>query len=252
MLFGIDAGNTDIAAALIDRGRIVQEYRYKTQKHKTAEYHRRHLGAQTAAFPISGVIISSVVPEINGYLEQACLELTGMSPLFVSSNMETGLKIKYDNPAKLGADLIADAVGGVSKYGAPAVIIDIGTATTFSVINGDKEYLGGMIAPGPGTSMKALAAMTSQLPEAELTFTDKVIGSNTAECMQIGTLTAHAAMIDGMLQKVLSSLNLPEAAIIATGGMASEIIGMCSHKIICDKTLLFCGLYELFLKNSAE
>lgn len=249
MILGIDVGNTDIVAALIDERGVAKEYRYKTKKKETASYHKEHLSKLIKSQPICGIIISCVVPEINEYLERACMCIVGKKPMFVSARLQTGITIKYDDPNKLGADLITDAVGAVSKYQSPVIIIDIGTATTFSVISEDNEYLGGMIAPGPYTSMKALASMTSLLPETELTVTDKTIGANTIDCIRIGTLTAHAAMIDGMIERVRGTLNMPDIKIIATGGRAKDITDMCTHKIICDRNLLFYGLYELYKMN---
>lgn len=249
MILSIDVGNTNTVAALMNNNSILKEYRYNTDKTKKAIYQKENIKKLIGKENISGIIISSVVPEINDYMQEACITLTGISPIFISSHLETGLTIKYDNPDKLGNDLIAAAVGAVNQYGNPVIIIDIGTATTLSVINENNEYLGGMIAPGPYTSMKALAALTSQLNEIELTATDKIIGTNTADCIRIGTLTAQSAMLDGMLDKIINSLKIPNVKIIATGGFAKKITAMCTHNIICDDNLIFKGLYELYKLN---
>ncbi len=227
MILGIDIGNSNIVIGLIDKQGVINKECYETSKEiQYEEYIRKIIGSNN----ITGIIISSVVP-------------------FVNSELNLGITIKYDNPQKLGADLISVAVGAVAKYKGPVIVIDIGTATTFSVINGNKEYLGGMIAPGPHTSMKALASMTAQLPEIELTTTNKVIGTNTIDCMKIGITTAHAAMIDEMLERVLNELNENEVKIIATGGGAKKIIDMCTHKIIWDENIIFDGLYEIYQNN---
>ncbi|MDE5604473.1 MAG: type III pantothenate kinase [Eubacterium sp.] len=249
MILGIDVGNTNIVAALIDESGICKEYRYDTDKKESDLYHKKHLKTLVDKQALNGIMISSVVPEINDCLKQACIALTGLSPIFVNAELKTGLNIRYDNPKKLGADLITAAVGAVKKYGSPVIIVDIGTATTLSVINESNEYLGGMIAPGPSTAMKALAATASQLPEIELIATDKVIGTNTVDCMKIGILTAHAAMIDGMLDRVIESLYLNTVCLIATGGRCEDITNMCVHKMVCDKNLIFYGLYELYKMN---
>lgn len=249
MILAVDAGNTNIVAALMNDGNVINEYRYDTAKNEGAQYHKNNLKKLVCNQSIDGAIISSVVPEINIHLETACVQLTGRTPKFVSSDMATGLDIKYDYPQKLGADLICVAVGAVKKYGVPVIIIDIGTATTFSVVNGNNEYLGGMIAPGPYTSMRALASMASQLPETELEITDKVIGTNTVDCIKIGTLTAHSAMLDGMLDRVIESLDTADVRIVATGGFAPKLTPMCRHRIICDNNLIFSGLYKLYELN---
>ncbi len=250
MILGIDVGNTDIAVALLNGSAVIKECHYLTDRKENAEYHKLNIEKFTCKRSVDSVIISSVVPEVNEYLTEVCMRLFGTPPLFVSSELDTGLIIKYDNPEKLGADLITVAAGAVKKYGSPAIVIDIGTATTFSVINGNNEYLGGMIAAGPHTSMKALSAMTSQLFETELEVTDKVIGTNTADCIRIGALTAHSAMIDSMIDRVRESLGISDIHIIATGGMSQMLIPMCKHDIIYDKDLIFSGLYEIYKLNN--
>lgn len=250
MILGIDVGNTNIVASLIDEQGVVDEERYETVRNCKCSYHEEHLRKLVEDKTVNGVIISSVVPEINKQIEEMVINITGITPVFVSSKLKTGIHIKYDYPEKLGADLITVAVGALSRYQGPIIVVDIGTATTFSVISENNEYLGGMIAPGPYTSIKALASMTSQLPEIEVEVTDKVIGTNTIDCMKIGTITAHAVMIDGMIDKVMKVLNNTNINIIATGGEAKDIINMCTHEIILDKNLIPYGLYEIYKKNS--
>lgn len=250
MILGIDVGNTNIVASIINEQGVIDEERYETVRDCKYSYHEEHLRKLVKDKTINGVIISSVVPEINKQIEEVTINIIGITPVFVSSKLKTGIHIKYDYPEKLGADLITVAVGALSRYQGPIIVVDIGTATTFSVISENNEYLGGMIAPGPHTSIKALASMTSQLPEIEVEVTDKVIGTNTADCMQIGTITAHAVMIDGMIDRVMKELNNTNINIIATGGEAKDIINMCTHKIILDKNLIPYGLYEIYKKNS--
>lgn len=246
MILGIDIGNSNIDIALMDKHGVIKKECYEMGKEmQYEEYLRKIIGDNN----ITGIIISSVVPEINETIKQAVINICEKIPIFVNSELKLGITIKYDNPQKLGADLISVAVGAVTKYKNPVIVIDIGTATTFSVINRNKEYIGGMIAPGPHTSMKALATMTAQLPEIELVTSNKVIGTNTIECMKIGIITAHAAMIDGMIERVLNELNESNVKIIATGGGAKDIIDMCTHKIIWDKDIIFNGLYEIYINN---
>lgn len=251
MILGIDAGNTSIEFALItENGSVESKHRIATEKKATAEYYKNSLKTFIGKQMISGAIISSVVPEINTFLEKSCAEIFDVMPLFVSSRLNTGLDIGYDNPEKLGADLITAASGATVKYKMPLIVVDIGTATTFSVVNENRKYLGGMIAAGPCTSMKALASMTSQLPEIEMSFTDSVIGTNTADCIKIGTLTAHSAMIDGMIDRVKQSLAVSDITVIATGGFSEAVTKMCVHKIIIDENLIFTGLYEIYKRNA--
>lgn len=252
MILAIDVGNTSTQLALLseENGAVLSTHRYSSKTVKTVEYHKNNIDSFTENQNVSGIVISSVVPEISAFLETACRDLFDVNPLFVSSEIKTGLNIQYDNPQKLGADLIAVAVGAVCEYGAPAIVVDVGTATTFSVIGSEKEYLGGLIAPGPVTSMKALASMTAQLPVTRLEVTDKVIGSNTADCINIGTVTGHSAMIDGMIDRILHALNLPSVNMIATGGFSKDLISLCTHKMHYDENLIFTGLYYIYKMNS--
>lgn len=252
MILAIDVGNTSTQLALLneENGYLLSTHRYSSKTEKTVEYHKNNIALFTENQVVSGIVISSVVPEISTFLETACRDLFDMNPIFVSAEIKTGLNIKYDNPQKLGADLIAVAVGAVCEYGAPAIVVDVGTATTFSVISAEKEYLGGLIAPGPVTSMKALASMTAQLPVTRLEVTDKVIGSNTADCINIGTVTAHAAMIDGMIERTAQALHLPSVNVIATGGFSKDLVPLCTHKMHYDENLIVMGLYHIYKMNS--
>lgn len=252
MILAVDVGNTSTEIALLNEadGSVRNKYRYSSKEQKIVQYHKNHIEQFAGNGSISAAVISSVVPEISCLLEEVCLELFELFPLFVNSEINSGLDIKYDYPEKLGADLIAVSAGAVSKYGSPAIVVDVGTATTFSVVNGKNEYLGGLIAPGPVTSMKALASMTAQLPSVRLEVTDNVIGTNTADCINIGTVTAHTAMIDGMLQRVKESLGVSDVKVIATGGFSKELIPLCRQDLIYDENLIFTGLYQIYKLNS--
>lgn len=249
MIIGIDIGNTDTAAAVINDGTPVCEVRYKTAKFADADYHKAHLLTLTEKYSPEGVIISSVAPETNGEIAKACSLYLNKTPLFVSSALKTGLSFKRENPEKIGADIIAGAVGAFKKYGAPVIVVDIGTATTFCAVDKGGEYLGGVIAPGPYISMKALADAASMLSEIKLTPPQSVIGTNTEERMRIGVLTAHAAMIDGMLERIKKEMGASSVKAVATGGMSQDIAEMCEKDILCDRNLLMYGLYELYKMN---
>lgn len=252
MILAVDVGNTSTELALLnaENGSVKAKFRYSSKAQKTVQYQKENISEFVKNSSVSGIVITSVVPEISVFLNQACSELFNFQPLFVSADIKTGLEIKYDYPEKLGADLIAAAAGAVSKYGSPVIVIDVGTATTFSVVNEKNDYLGGLIAPGPVTSMKALASMTAQLPAVRLEITDKVIGTNTADCINIGTVTAHCAMIDGMLERIKESLGRSDVKVIATGGFSKELIPLCRQKMLYDENLIFAGLYQIYKMNS--
>jgi len=252
MILAVDVGNTSTELALLnaENGSVKAKFRYSSKAQKTVQYHKENISEFVKNSSVSGIVITSVVPEISAFLNQSCSELFDFRPLFVSANIKTGLEIKYDYPEKLGADLIAAASGAVSKYGSPVIVVDVGTATTFSVVNEKNEYLGGLIAPGPVTSMKALASMTAQLPAVHLEITDKVIGTNTADCINIGTVTAHCAMIDGMLERVKESLGCSDVKVVATGGFSKDLMPLCRQKMLYDENLIFAGLYQIYKMNS--
>lgn len=252
MILAVDVGNTSTELALLseENGSVKAKYRYSSKEQRNAEYHKKSIDEFIKDSSISGVVVTSVVPEISAFFEQACSDLFGFSPLFINSDIKTGLDIKYDNPKKLGADLITAAAGAVCKYGCPVIVIDVGTATTFSVVNDKNEYIGGLIAPGPVTSMKALASMTAQLSPVKLEVNDRVVGTNTADCVNIGTVTAHCAMIDGMLERVKECLNDLDFNVVATGGFSKDLLPLCRQKMIYDENLIFTGLYQIYKMNS--
>ncbi|MBQ3461561.1 MAG: type III pantothenate kinase, partial [Clostridia bacterium] len=177
----------------------------------------------------------------------AVKKLTGTDAMVIGPGIKTGLSIKTDNPAQLGSDLVVDAVAGISEYGAPLIIFDLGTATTISVINKNREYLGGMIMPGMMISLNAMVSRTSQLPKISLDPPKKLIGTNTIDCMKSGILYGTAASMDGMIDRIREEMG--EVTVIATGGLAGTIVPLCKNKVIHDDELLIKGLMLIYNKN---
>ncbi|MBR0471031.1 MAG: type III pantothenate kinase, partial [Clostridia bacterium] len=196
---------------------------------------------------IKGAIISSVVPSVTDTIKTAVKKLTGTDAMVIGPGIKTGLSIKTDNPAQLGSDLVVDAVAGISEYGAPLIIFDLGTATTISVINKNREYLGGMIMPGMMISLNAMVSRTSQLPKISLDPPKKLIGTNTIDCMKSGILYGTAASMDGMIDRIREEMG--EVTVIATGGLAGTIVPLCKNKVIHDDELLIKGLMLIYNKN---
>ena len=163
--------------------------------------------------------------------------------------VKTGLNIKIDNPAQLGADLVAGAVGALDAYTLPCIIIDMGTASTISVLDKNGTFLGGSIAAGVKLTLKALTENTAQLTSIPIEAPQSVIGRNTVECMQSGLVYGTAAMIDGLLDKIEEELG-QEATVVATGGLSKEIITHCKRNIIYDENLLLEGLRVIYEKNN--
>ena len=200
---------------------------------------------------IEGAIISSVVPLLTDILKEAVSDIFKLEPITVNSESITGIEIITDNPSQLGSDRIADATAGINEYGAPLVIIDMGTATTVSVINPQNQFLGGLILPGVRTSLNSLINNTSQLPRIKLgTPSERIIGTNTVSSIENGIVYGTAAQIDGLIQRISDELDF-DPKIIATGGNAGAVIPYCKPKIIYDKNLLLKGLYIIY-KNEKE
>ena len=183
-------------------------------------------------------------PYVNGGLFQGEVEI----PNFLGPGVKTGLNIMMDNPGQLGADQVADAVAGIAGYPVPLILIDMGTATTASVVNSKKQYVGGMILPGVGVSLDALTARASQLSGISIDAPRHVIGKNTIECMKSGVLYSNAAALDGIIDRIEEELG-EKATVVATGGLAKKIVPHCKREIILDEELLLRGLLIIYEKN---
>ena len=244
----IDIGNSTIVIAMADSGcEINSAWRFKTLKDETVSFFRYELKAGIKKYgiqisDIETITISSVVPEVNDYIAQAIIDITGITPHFFNLNdaLRT-IDIDIESPSQLGKDRLADAVGAVLCHGVPAIVIDMGTATTVGVIDENKCFKGGMIIPGVKTSLKALSTKASQLPMVSIDKPEHVIGRNTLECMQSGILYGNAAMVDGIIDRIRPTLH-GDVKVIATGGMARQIIPFCRNEIVIDNTLQLKGV----------
>lgn len=254
ILLAIDAGNTNIVLGCMEGESIHFTARVRTDRAKTEDEYAlifRNLFDlhQVDRHSVDGAILSCVVSELTDVLSNAIEVVTKKRPLVVGAGLKTGLNIKIDNPAQLGADLVADAVAALARFPKPLVIFDMGTANTMSVIDSKGQFLGGAIMAGPRLSVDMLSSRTSQLPHIELDAPAKAIGSNTIQCMQSGAIFGHAAMIDGLIQRVEEELGEPLAAIVATGGLSSRIIPFCRRKIFLEENLILEGLQIIYEKN---
>ena len=253
MILAIDIGNSNIVVGCIDKNTTYFVERLSTDSGKTdLEY---AIGLKTilelyniSSTSIDGGIISSVVPPISNTIKRAVEKVIGKEPLLIGPGVKTGLNITIDNPAQLGSDLVVDAVAALHQYPVPLIVIDMGTATTMSVINKDKKYIGGVIIPGLRVATDSLISRTSQLPKISLETPQHAIGRNTIDCMKSGAIFGNAALIDGMIDRIERELGM-QATVIATGGLARFIIPHCSHKITYDDDLLLKGLQIIYNKN---
>jgi type III pantothenate kinase len=230
VLLATEVGNTNTVFGLFaDSGKLVSFYRLSTERERMPDEWFALLASLLASDghgldEVDGVIISSVVPSVTTWLVAMSRRRLGREPIIVSGDLDVGLKLDVDEPKQLGADRIVDCVAAFARYGGPAIIIDLGTATTFDVIGRDGAYLGGAIAAGVGTSLEALASNAAQLFNVELHMPEQVIGRTTADQLRAGIVTGHLAMLEGMIARTRAELGA-DAPVILTGGLAPLFIG---------------------------
>lgn len=254
MILAIDAGNTHIVLGCLEGERTVFTARIATDRKKTADEYALIFRSlcdlhQVDRKGIEGAIVASVVSELTEAIRRAVEIVTHRAPIVVGAGIKTGVNIKIDDPGQLGADLVVGAVAATAKYQKPLAIFDLGTADTMSVIDADGRFLGGAIMAGPRLGVDALATGTSQLPKIDLDLPPKVIGSNTLHAMQSGAIYGHAALVDGLIDRVEAELGKPLASVIATGGLAKVVIPQCRRSITVDDSLMLDGLRLIYEKN---
>ncbi|MDW8289798.1 MAG: type III pantothenate kinase, partial [Armatimonadota bacterium] len=226
-LLALDVGNTNIVVGVFDGQRLVEHWRVRTDRERTADEHGlllTHL-LQYASLPpegIDGVIISNVVPPMTDALQGMARRFFRVEPLFVSHELDLGVPIRYHDPREVGADRLVNAVAAIHKYGAPAIVVDFGTATTLDVVSPAGEYLGGCIMAGVGISAEALFRTAARLPRIELVAPAHVIGRTTVEAMQAGILLGYAGAIDALVERIHQELGC-QTTVVATGGLAERI-----------------------------
>ena len=253
MILAIDVGNTNIVVGCIDDLKTYFIERLSTNRTKTELEYAVDLKNVLDIYhikktEIEGCIISSVVPQITNIVKLAAEKILKKNAIVLGPGVKTGLNIMMDNPGQLGADQVADAVAGISGYPVPLILIDMGTATTASVVNSKKQYVGGMILPGVGVSLDALTARASQLSGISIDAPRHVIGKNTIECTKSGVLYSNAAALDGIIDRIEEELG-EKATVVATGGLAKKIVPHCKREIILDEELLLRGLLIIYEKN---
>ena len=253
MILTIDIGNTNIELGVVDEQGIVFQERISTDIDRTElEYAVLIKNAlevhSLTGDEITGSIMSSVVPPLVHIIKSAIKKLIGITPMVVGAGLKTGLDIKIDNPKTLGADIVVDSVAAKEIYGAPCIVIDMGTATTLSVLDQKGCFIGGVILPGLRTSLDALVSNAAQLSQTSLAAPKKVIGKNTLDCLRGGMIYGNAASIDGMIERMEEELGC-KCTIVATGGLAQAVIPHCRHNIIIDEDLLLKGLQIIYEKN---
>lgn len=254
MILAIDIGNTNIVLGCAEEDRILFRERLATVQRETSlEYAVKIKAAldinNISREEIHGAVISSVVPSVTNTVRAAAEKLISGKIMVVGPGIKTGLSIQIDNPSQLGSDLVVDAVAGIHDYPVPQIIIDMGTATTFSVIDKNRTFIGGLITTGVAVSADALNSRTAQLPKIAYEKPKRVIGSNTVDCIKSGIMLSNACAIDGIIERIEEELG-EKATVIATGGMAQVVIPLCRREIIYDDDMLLKGLMIIWNKNA--
>jgi type III pantothenate kinase len=254
MLLVIDVGNTQTVVGLYGGSDLLDHWRIATNAERTSDEHAlliaQFLEQHGFSFDddITGVAISSVVPRLTGALREMTDRYFRFDAVVIEPGIKSGLPILYDNPREVGADRIANAVGALDLYGAPAVVVDFGTATTFDAISAKGEYLGGAIVPGIEISMDALFARAAWLRRVELVEPRNAIGRSTVESIEAGVVYGTVALVDGMVRRFEDELG--KSAVIATGGLGGLITPLSNTIQHLEPWLTLHGLRLVHEKNT--
>lgn len=256
MLLAVNINNTQIKIGGYRGTDLLFHWRIATDREKTDDEYAmilrelfRHAELQFAQ--VESVAISCVVPPLTDVFERLCRRYFGVSPLMVGPGVRTGMRIHYENPKEVGADRIANAVAVFEKYGGPAIVVDFGTATTFTAVSAAGEFLGGAIAPGVGISVEALAEHAAQLPYVELAQPRAAIARSTVTAMQAGIIFGAVGQVEEIIRRMRTELG-GEATVVATGGWAEIILGECHCFDHYDPLLTLEGLRLIHERNRAE
>lgn len=226
MLLAIDAGNTNTVFAVWGGEALLGQWRMATDARRTADEYgvwllqlMAHAGLEPGR--VDAAIVASVVPQTLFSLRMLCRQFFGTELLVVGDPaVKTGIKAKIDRPAEVGADRLVNALAAWQRYRKPLIIVDFGTATTFDVVNGEGDYIGGVIAPGVNLSLEALHQAAAKLPNVAVMRPEKVIGTATVGAMQSGVYFGYLGLIEGIVTRIRQEYGAPMMT-IATGGLAS-------------------------------
>lgn len=255
MILAIDIGNTTVALGGIKDGRVCFVARMDTVRTRTAAEYRAEMDRIFARrrrpdkpMRFEGAVLTSVVPQITGALAECARHYTGKKPVIVGPDIRTGLTMGVPRPEAVGKDRLVDAAYAAANFPLPVVTVDLGTATTFNVVDEKRVFRGGVICPGLSTGLRALGDRCALLPQVRLGVPGSAIGTDTESCMLAGSVMGTAVLIDGMVQRIEEELGRP-VSLVVTGGLAKYVMPLCRHPLTYDPEMLMKGLALLYQMN---
>jgi type III pantothenate kinase len=254
MLLALDVGNSTTVAGLHDGERFVDRWRLTTLVGRSSDELGLLLTSALAsaghdlARDVDAIVVGSVVPPVTGSVLAALERHASVAPLVVAPGVRTGIAIRHEHPQDLGADRIANAVALEALVGGPAIAVDLGTATSLEVLDASGAFVGGAIAPGIETSRAALAAAAARLPDVELVRPERAIGGSTVAALRSGLVLGAAGMVDGLVERLAEELG-GEPTVVATGGLAPLVVGVCRTVMRHEPWLTLDGLRLIAERN---
>lgn len=257
MILVIDIGNTNIKMAVFNEGKMLHSWRLSASLTKTSDEYRMFISSLIAdkdikLSDITGIILASVQPRLNYTFEHMCMYSFKIKPVMLGPGIKTGLSVKYDSPKEVGADRVATSVAALKLYGAPVIVVDFGTATTFNAINEKGEFEGGMIFPGIKTAADSLVEKTAKLPNIELGTPQQVIGKSTISNMQAGMYYGFIGATEKIIASIRSQPGMQGAKVVATGGLSEVISGGTGIIDVYDRALSLKGLNIIYDLNKQQ
>jgi type III pantothenate kinase len=255
-LLAIKIGNTNIGLGVFDGSKLEAAWRIETRGERTADEYASEIAelfdaADGLDGTIAHVAICSVVPALTSTFEDVCRRYLHCEPFVVAPGVRSGIRLKYEDPRALGADRLAAMVAAKARYGTPALVVDVGTATTFNALNAAGDFVGGAIAPGPNMQAEALHQFTAKLPRVQVAPPERALGTNTRDAVRSGLFFGYVGLIEGLVARLGAEMGPPKPHVIATGGLVPMVAPYCPSIEIVDRELAFEGLRILYEMNRA-
>ncbi len=254
-LLTIKIGNTNIGLGIFEGTRLLATWRMETRAEKTADEYGCEIAdflgaADRGKFKVAGASIGSVVPPLTPTFQELCRRQFQCEPFVVTPGIRSGIKLHYEDPRALGSDRLVALAGAKARYGTPALVVDMGTATTFNALDTSGDFVGGAIAPGLNIQSEALHQFTARLPRVEIGPPVSALATNTRDALRSGLFFGYVGLIEGLVTRLRNEMGARQARVIATGGLAPIIAPHCPSIEIVDLELPFEGLRILYEMNS--